>query len=144
VPPPDGPQAVDLAAVLLRLWPSYFGYVFSFVVIGADWANHYYMGKLYRRIDHVLNLLNLLFLMCIAFLPFPTRVLAEFIRDDANRQTAAAFYAIGLVLPRRGLAAEVAPYQPRAQADRSPARPCVRLQPDRPVRRAGVGGCRYR
>lgn len=99
VPPPDGPQPVDIAAELLRLWPSYFGYVFSFLVIGVYWANHHYMGKLYRRTDHVLNLLNLVFLMCIAFLPFPTRVLAEFIRDDANRQTAATFYTIGLALP---------------------------------------------
>lgn len=46
-----------------------------------------------------MNLLNVLFLMCICFLPFPTDVLARFLDDPYNRETAATFYAIGLVLP---------------------------------------------
>jgi uncharacterized membrane protein len=46
-----------------------------------------------------MNLLNLLFLMFIAFLPFPTKVLAEYLREGTDVKTAATFYSIGLFLP---------------------------------------------
>jgi len=46
-----------------------------------------------------LNLLNLLLLLAIAFLPFPTAVLGDHLLDPANQTTAAAFYAFGLLLP---------------------------------------------
>ncbi len=92
-----GPE--DLLGALLHLWPAYFAYVLSFVMIGIYWANHHYIFKLYRRTDHTLNLLNLLLLLAIAFLPFPTAVLGDHLLDPANRTTAAAFYAFGLLLP---------------------------------------------
>ena len=100
--PPDTSESIDLTWALLWLWPSYLAYIFSFVVIGIYWVNHHDAGKLYMRTDHAFNLLNLLFLMSIAFLPFPTRVLAEFITDPANRDAAARFYAFALVLPSAG------------------------------------------
>lgn len=103
VPPAGGAgEPVDLRAALLGLWPSYVGYVFSFAVIGIYWVNHHYTGKLYVKVDHVFNLANLLFLMSISFLPFPTRVFAEHIVDPANRPTAVRFYVFGLVLPAAG------------------------------------------
>jgi uncharacterized membrane protein len=103
VPPAGGAgEPVDLRAALLGLWPSYVGYVFSFVTIGIYWVNHHYTGKLYVKVDHVFNLANLLFLMSISFLPFPTRVFAEHIVDLANRPTAVRFYVFGLVLPAAG------------------------------------------
>lgn len=84
---------------LLGLWPAYFAYLLSFVMIGIYWANHHYIFKLYRRTDHTLNLLNLLLLLAVAFLPFPTAVLGDHLLDPANRATASAFYAFGLLLP---------------------------------------------
>lgn len=84
---------------LLRLWPSYFALVLSFVMIGIYWANHHYVFKLFEKTDHGLNLLNLLFLLCISFLPFPTDVLGSYVLDEANQTTAATFYAVGLLLP---------------------------------------------
>jgi uncharacterized membrane protein len=47
----------------------------------------------------LLNLLNLFFLLSIAFLPFPTQVLNEYMLDSANQTAAATFYAFGLLLP---------------------------------------------
>jgi len=88
-----------LAVALLDLWPSYFGYVFSFVVIGIYWANHHFIFGLYARSNHPFVLLNLLFLMTIAFLPFPTAVLAEYITDVQHRHSAMALYAFALLLP---------------------------------------------
>src|ERR1700761_4552740 len=67
VPHPPG-TTINLLRELLRLWPSYFALVLSFVMIGIYWANHHYVFKLFERTDHSLNLLNLLLLLCISFL----------------------------------------------------------------------------
>ena len=79
---------------LLQLWPSYVGYVISFIVIGIMWANHHNLMKLVDRVDHGFITLTLLLLMCIAFLPFPTAVMAEHLADpdEHERAVAVAFY----------------------------------------------------
>ena len=99
VPHPPSGEAVHLLAALLRLWPSYLALVLSFTMIGIYWANHHYLFKLFEKTDHGLNLLNLLFLLCITFVPFPTAVLGDYLTDAANQQIAATFYAVGLLLP---------------------------------------------
>src|SRR5271155_2493159 len=68
-------------------------------MIGIYWANHHYVFRLLERTNHSLNLLNLLLLLCVSFLPFPTAVLGSYMLDEANQSTAATFYAIGLLLP---------------------------------------------
>jgi uncharacterized membrane protein len=92
-------EGSDLRGILVHLWPSYFAYVLSFVMIGIYWANHHYVFKLYQKTNHALNLLNLLFLLFIAFLPLPTEVLGEYMLDKANQTTTATLYAVGLLLP---------------------------------------------
>ena len=99
VPPLEDGNARALASALLGLWPSYFGYVFSFVMIGIHWVQQHYVFKLYERSDHNFALLNGLYLMSIAFVPFPTGVLARYVADPAVQKTAIVFYAIGLLLP---------------------------------------------
>lgn len=88
VPPPG----TALGAELLRLWPSYLAYMVSFLVIGAIWINHHAMFQHIIRVDGTLLLLNVLHLMPIAFLPFPTAVLAEAFHRGADEPVAAAFY----------------------------------------------------
>lgn len=80
-------------------WPGYFAYVLSFVMIGIYWANHNSFFRLFARSDHTFLMLNVLFLMAIAFVPFPTAVLGDYLRDDSERKTAVLFYAFGMVLP---------------------------------------------
>ena len=82
-----------LTAALLHIWPSYLGYVVSFVVIGIMWANHHNLMKLIDRVDHGFITLNLLLLMCVAFIPFPTAVMAEHLTDEHERSVAVAFYS---------------------------------------------------
>ncbi len=89
----------SLTAELLSIWPSYFAYMLSFVTIGTFWVNHHYMFKLYQKTNHVFNLLNVFFLMCISFLPFPTGILARYLLDPDKQGTAIAFYTFGLLLP---------------------------------------------
>ena len=88
VPPPS----TALGAELLNLWPSYLAYVVSFLVIGAIWINHHAMFKHIVRVDGMLLLLNVLHLMLIAFLPFPTAVFAEAFHRGTDEPVAAAFY----------------------------------------------------
>jgi len=88
-----------LGQALASLWPSYLAYILSFVMIGIYWANHHYLFQFFRRSDHLFNLLNVLFLMCISFLPFPTSVLGKYAADPLNRQAAVSIYSLGLLLP---------------------------------------------
>lgn len=91
-----------LADALLDAWPSYFAYILSFITIGIYWANHHSFFKLFHHVDHGFLMLNVFFLMMIAFLPFPTAVLAEYLEDPDQRQAAIAFYSFGLLLPAFG------------------------------------------
>ena len=90
VPQVEGSESLPEA--LARLWPSYFGYMLSFVTIGIMWANHHGMFKDIERVDHTLIVLNLLLLMSIAFLPFPTAVLAEYLQEEDFKLTATLAY----------------------------------------------------
>ena len=89
---PSPQPAGGLGPALRHLWPSYLGYLTSFIVIGIMWANHHDLMKLIDRVDHGFITLNLLLLMCVAFLPFPTAVMAERLTDPGERAIAVAFY----------------------------------------------------
>ena len=80
-------------------WPKYFAYLLSFLMIGIYWANHHYLFSLFRKTDHVFNLLNVFFLMAIAFLPYPTGVLGDYIITAEHAQSAVSFYAFAIWLP---------------------------------------------
>jgi uncharacterized membrane protein len=81
-----------LVEKLAEQWPSYLGYVISFLQIGVIWANHHNRFRFIERSNHILLFLNILFLMCVAFIPFPTALLAEYLQG-AYRGTAGAVYA---------------------------------------------------
>jgi uncharacterized membrane protein len=82
-------EGESLVVALLGLWPSYLGYAVSFLQIGVIWANHHNRFRLLERSDHVLLFLNILFLLCVAFIPFPTALLAEYKgrRESARRRS---------------------------------------------------------
>jgi len=82
----------SLSEALLRMWPSYFGYVVSFFTILVMWINHHRLFRLVCRSDEVLPILNGVLLLLITFVPFPTAVLAEHVQTD-QRQGAALFYS---------------------------------------------------
>jgi TMEM175 potassium channel family protein len=90
VPHVEGNQS--LAAELWELWPSYFGFMLSFITIGVMWTNHHGIFKDIERTDHTLITLNLLLLLCISFVPFPTAVLAEYLKNDDNALAATLAY----------------------------------------------------
>ena len=79
---------------LLRLWSRYLAYALSFLVIGRFWVSHHVGFRLVARYDSTLVWLNLVLLLFVAFLPFPTAVLGLHIGSPA----AAVLYAASMVL----------------------------------------------
>jgi uncharacterized membrane protein len=89
---PDVPEAAvaqELPARLLGLWPKYLSYVISFVVILSFWVAHHSIFGAIRRYDRNLIWLNSLFLMCVAFLPFPSALFGQY----TDQQLVVAIYA---------------------------------------------------
>ena len=82
----------DLGTYLVDLWPAYLAYAVSFVTIGIMWVNHHLLFQNFARVDRPMLLLNILLLLLIAFVPFPTRIAAEFARSEADRRDAALLY----------------------------------------------------
>jgi uncharacterized membrane protein len=87
------------AAILLRAWPQYFAYVVSFLSIGIMWMNHHTILAHVTRVDRPLLVLNLLLLMGIVAVPFPTALVADHLRGSGNTTAAAtATVTYGLVM----------------------------------------------
>jgi TMEM175 potassium channel family protein len=86
----------DLGHDLARRWPSLAAYVVSFVVIGIMWFNHHSIFAHFARIDRMLVYLNLLLLLTVVFLPYPTGVFGEALRQGAGARTAAVLYSAAM------------------------------------------------
>lgn len=81
VRPPHVPRLdnLALAQALIDLLPNYIGFVVSFLVLGRFWVVHHTVFGLLKAADHRLVWINLLFLLVVAFMPFPTAVLSEYV-----------------------------------------------------------------
>ena len=86
----------DLGEKLLHIWPSYLAYAVSFVTIGIMWINHHTVMSQLGKVDRRFLVATVGLLMCIAFVPFPTRLVAENIRGD-NAEPAALAYGFTMV-----------------------------------------------
>ena len=86
----------DLGAQITHIWPSYLAYSVSFVTIGIMWMNHHTVMAQVGHTDRRFLFANIGLLMCIAFVPFPTRLVAEHIRGE-GAETAALTYGFTIV-----------------------------------------------
>jgi len=94
---PEGSEQ-DLLRAVLDQWPSYVAYLVSFSTIGVVWLGHAAITEYLERTDALLVRINLLLLLFVSFIPFPTKLLAENSgRDDAAR-VAATFYGLTLLV----------------------------------------------
>lgn len=96
-------EAGQLLGALLEGWPSYATYAVSFLTIGIIWVNHHTIMDRVRRVDRPLLFLNLVFLMLVAAIPFPTALLADYLGEGGDDRLAAAIYggmmwAMGLAI----------------------------------------------
>jgi uncharacterized membrane protein len=94
---PNGPDGT-LWHDLKDQWPSYAAYLVSFFVIGIIWINHHGIFDHIKKVDYGVLYINLAVLATVAFLPFPTALLAEHLRSGADEEVAAAVYAGSMAL----------------------------------------------
>ena len=90
-----GPGVSDsvLALALAATGKKILSYVISFLIIGIYWISHHRMFRRVVRYDNRLVLLNLVLLMTIGFIPFPTSLVSEY-----GNRTAVIFYASSVAL----------------------------------------------
>lgn len=95
---PYGLSPAELPAEVLGLWPKYLSYVVSFLVLAIYWQAHHRVFRPIRGYDGTLVWLNFLFLMAVAFLPFPTSLLGEYGREQVSVVIYAANAAVASLL----------------------------------------------
>ncbi len=88
---PEG-RLDDLWAGIADQWPSYFAYVTSFTTIGGIWLAHHGIFRRMASADSTVMRLNLLLLMLVSFLPFPTKLLAETLNAPSEETAAVILY----------------------------------------------------
>jgi uncharacterized membrane protein len=89
--------AAGLGHAVLHAWPQYAAYIVSFVSIGIMWVNHHTCMRMIDAADRTFLVINLFLLMCIAFVPFPTNLIAEHLQDSGLR-AAALTYGVNLTV----------------------------------------------
>ena len=83
----------QLSEQLAGMWHEYLAYIISFLVIGTFWMAHHRKYHFIKRYDSRLMMLNLLFLMIVAFIPFPSSIISKY-----PDRSATVFYALIMVL----------------------------------------------
>jgi uncharacterized membrane protein len=86
---------------VLHAWPGYVAYVVSFLTIGGAWLAHTAMTERLTRSDPIFLQINLLVLLVVAFLPFPTRLVTDALHagNDSER-VAVTIYGLTLLAIR--------------------------------------------
>jgi uncharacterized membrane protein len=88
----------DVGAQLVHLWPSYLAYVTSFLTIGIIWINHHHTVSLMGRVDRTFLFINVILLMTISFLPFPTKLVGDYLQKPGERSAVLAYAATFVVM----------------------------------------------
>jgi uncharacterized membrane protein len=92
---PDVDRGGSLWSALGDQWPSYAAYVVSFLVIGIMWANHHTLFGYIARVDRTLIFLNLMLLLVVALIPWPTKLVAAYLDQGGSQaKTAVAVYSL--------------------------------------------------
>ena len=75
-------------------WPSLLSYLLSFVIVGIYWVAHHNMFHYIKRSDRPFLWINILLLMCVAFIPFPAGLLGQY----SGQRISLITYASSLIL----------------------------------------------
>ena len=85
---------------VLHAWPSYLAYVTSFLTIGGAWLLHTGLTDQLARTDPIFLRLNLLVLLVVVFLPFPTHLVAEALHQTRGERVYVTMYGLALLVIR--------------------------------------------
>lgn len=111
-----------LKEALVDQIPKIAGFVVSFLVVGTYWTSHHRLFRWIQGYDYTLIWRNLLFLLAVSFIPFPT----AFFSENAAHQTSLVLYAAGLALVGVGQVSVVCHVQKHERL-RHPATPAGEL-----------------
>jgi uncharacterized membrane protein len=102
LPDTNGMTAADIWPMLVDMIPRFVSFFISFFVIGTFWMAHHRAFTHIKRYDRGLLWLNMLFLLLVAWMPFPTSVLGVF---PATTPSVVLYSAsvVALSLARAGL-----------------------------------------
>ena len=78
VPHIEGHTEGGVGRSLLHLLPKFTGFVMSFFVVGVMWIEHHRIFRFISSYDHGLLFRNLLMLLTVSFVPFPTALYSEY------------------------------------------------------------------
>jgi len=84
----------ELLDQLGKQWPSLLSYILSFVIVGIYWVAHHNMFHYIKRSDRPFLWINILLLMCVAFIPFPAGLLGQY----PTQPISVIIYASSLIL----------------------------------------------
>ena len=93
IEPPTDADENPLLDLLLSKWHVFAAYAFTFILIGIYWWRHHVIFHYIEKLDSILIWLNLTFLLVVAFVPFPTSLLIEYL-DDPDEYIAGVLYGI--------------------------------------------------
>src|SRR5512147_2765654 len=68
----------QFATALFTLLPRILMYVMSFIIIGLYWISHHNSMQVVKKIDRNFLWLNILLLLCVSFIPFPTSLVGRY------------------------------------------------------------------
>jgi len=95
VPNPPGSALQQV----LHAWPGYLAYLVSFLTIGVSWLLHTALTDHLAGVDQLFLRLNLLVLLVVVFLPFPTGLIADALRkhDTGGERVYVTLYGLTLL-----------------------------------------------
>lgn len=84
----------ELPITLIKLWPKILAYAMSFALIGLYWIGHHFYFDRIKQVDGNFVGLNMLLLLLISIMPFPTILLGRF----PNGPLPLTIYGINLIV----------------------------------------------
>jgi uncharacterized membrane protein len=96
-----------LGSALAKQWPQYVAFLLSFLIVGIIWLNHHATFNLLDRTDHRIQVLNLVLLLPVTVLPWPTALLAEYTREGTAGDQRIAVLVYGVTSSAMALAFNV-------------------------------------
>jgi uncharacterized membrane protein len=97
---PGPPKSGSYARTLGEHWATYIAYLASFLVAGTIWLNHHATFRLVRRTTYRLQILNLLLLLPVSILPWPTELIAEAAKNGtlSDQRVTVVIYGVTMIL----------------------------------------------
>jgi uncharacterized membrane protein len=93
---PPGPPLQQV----LRAWPGYLAYVVSFLTIGSTWLLHTALTDQLASVDQLFLRLNLVLLLVVVVLPFPTGLAAKALHNTSGERLYVTMYGLTLLAIR--------------------------------------------